>query len=132
MKIKLNSQQEQEKIIRKYINSYNNFDVKGMINNLHNDIFFENISNGEINLMTKGINEFHNQAELAKEYFKQREQKILKITFINNSVEVEIDYAGILNIDFPNGLKKGDKLQLRGKSIFKFKDDKIIEIKDIS
>jgi len=38
----------------------------------------------------------------------------------------------VLGIDFPNGLKKGQKLELKGKTIFTFKNNKIISISDIS
>jgi hypothetical protein len=37
-----------------------------------------------------------------------------------------------LNMDFPNGLKKGNELILKGKSVFKFLDNKIIKLTDIS
>jgi len=34
--------------------------------------------------------------------------------------------------DMPSGEKAGDKLELKGKSVFRFKDDLIIVIEDIS
>jgi hypothetical protein len=35
-------------------------------------------------------------------------------------------------MDFPNGLQKGQELDLTGKSIFKFSGDTIIKLTDIS
>ena len=35
-------------------------------------------------------------------------------------------------MDFPNGLKKGQELNLIGKSIFEFDGDKIIKLTDVS
>jgi len=46
--------------------------------------------------------------------------------------EIEIEYFGILAIDFPNGMKKGGEIKLNGKSIFEFNDEKIIRLTDIS
>jgi hypothetical protein len=122
----------QQKIIEKYIKSYNSFDVEGMLSNMHENVVFENISDGKVDLTTTGISALREQAEQAKEYFTKREQKITGIKFDNDLVDIDIDYSAILAIDLPNGLKSGDKLELKGKSIFRFIDDKIIELKDIS
>jgi len=111
---------------------YNNFDVEKMVPDMHDNVRFENISNGEITLATNGIAKLKNQACQAKQYFKEREQKITSIDFRDDRVEVGIDYKGILAMDFPNGLKAGEKIELKGKSVFKFRDDRIIELKDIS
>jgi hypothetical protein len=102
----MNSNQRKQEIVENYIQAYNHFDIKGMLHDLHNDIQFENISNGQANLTTHGIEEFRNQAESAKKLFKKREQKITTIKSNLNSVEVQIDYTGILAVDLPDGLKK--------------------------
>ncbi len=65
---------------------------------------FENISNGKVDIKTEGINEFKKQAETAKQYFKQRTQKIESWEFNDNLVTIKIGYNAILNIDLPNGL----------------------------
>lgn len=121
-----------QEIIDKYILAYNTFDIENMISDMHDNVRFENISNGEITLATDGIAGLRKQAFQAKQYFKEREQKITSIDFRNDRVEVGIDFRGILAIDFPNGLKAGEKIELKGKSIFRFSGGKIIELKDIS
>jgi ketosteroid isomerase-like protein len=121
-----------KEIIDNYIKAYNSFDIDGMLSDMHANIKFENKSNGEIDITTNSISELKEQAEKARQLFKEREQKITGIKFHADQVEVDVDYRGILAVDFPNGLKAGDKIELKGKSIFKFKDDKIIELKDIS
>jgi hypothetical protein len=45
---------------------------------------------------------------------------------------VEIDYKGILASDLPNGRNAGEKLELKGKSVFQIKDNKIIVLEDYS
>jgi hypothetical protein len=45
---------------------------------------------------------------------------------------VKIDYNGTLAVDVPDGLKKGDKVELMSHSVFQFKEGKIISIKYIN
>lgn len=124
--------ENRENIIQNYIEGYNKFDVEKMLLDLDNEIIFQNIQNGEINLTLNGINEFKDQAEKSKLYFEKRQQKITSIKHTEDKTEIEIDYFAVLRIDFPNGLKKGQKLELKGKTIFTFKNNKIISISDIS
>ncbi len=128
----MESKEKEQKQIESYINSYNNFDIENMLKDLHQDIEFVNITNGEENLRTIGINEFKNQAELSKGLFSSREQKIIEYTFDVDNVEIDIAYNAILASDLPNGLKKGEQITLAGKSVFEFKDGKISRITDIS
>ncbi|OPB98064.1 nuclear transport factor 2 family protein [Elizabethkingia occulta] len=121
-----------EHIIRSYINAYNQFDIPGMVANLHDNIIFKNIQDGETNLLLQGKKEFRRQAELAKMYFTERQQNITSVKHSEDQTEIEIDYFAVLAADMPNGLKKGNTLKLTGKSIFKFLDDRIIELTDIS
>jgi len=65
-----------KRIIENYVRSYNQFDIDGMIQYLHGNVVFENILGGKINLTTRGINAFREQALTAKEYFAQRKQTI--------------------------------------------------------
>ena len=48
-----------------------------------------------------------------------------------NETEIEVDYSAVLAADFPNGMRKGEKLQLKGKSVFKFLEDKIVALTDM-
>ncbi len=118
--------------IESYIRAYNSFDIENMLSNLHENIEFKNISNGEVNLTTNGLTEFKTQAEQAKSIFSKREQKLTNLHLDENKVEVEISYTGILAVDLPNGLKSGSRIELNGQSIFTFQGDKIIKIEDIS
>lgn len=119
-------------LVKNYTQAYNNFDVEKMTADLHDEIIFKNISNGEVNLKTNGIEAFKNQAEQAVIFFSEREQTIENIECKDDVCEVEINYRGKLAVELPNGLKKGDEINLKGKSIFRFADRKIIEIEDIS
>ncbi|MFD1188501.1 nuclear transport factor 2 family protein [Pontibacter rugosus] len=118
--------------IENYIKAYNAFDVAGMVQGFDANVVFENISEGEVNLKTEGIAAFKQQAEQAKLYFKEREQQVDSITIIGETVEASINYRGVLAVDFPNGMKAGDVLQLQGKSIFYFEAGKIVKLQDIS
>ncbi|MCM3217721.1 nuclear transport factor 2 family protein [Niallia taxi] len=119
-------------IIIKYVEAYNSFDIEGMIKLLHNDILFRNISKGEIDTETKGIQEFRDLAEMSSKIFTSRLQTITDFVEIGDLIEVRIEYEGTLADDLPNGLKKDDKIQLKGKSQFGFKEGKISQIEDYS
>jgi len=124
--------EEREKIIQNYVEGYNEFDVEKMTSNFDKNIIFKNIQNSEVNMTLNGINEFKQQAGQAKYYFENRQQQITSIKHDIDKTEVEIDYFATLATDFPNGLKKGEKLVLKGKTIFVFQDNKIIQLTDQS
>ena len=93
---------------------------------------FENISEGTVNMTLNGIVAFKEQATQSANLFKERTQKIKSFQNNGNETIVEIDYHAILAIDLPNGLNAGSELNLTGKSIFKFSENKIIELTDIN
>ncbi|MDI6725057.1 MAG: nuclear transport factor 2 family protein [Methanobacterium sp.] len=124
--------EEMKRIIHEYINSYNEFNVARMIKDVHENVEFRNIANGEINLELTGKNALLKQAKESVTMFKEREMKIIEQKIEGNILESKIDFRGVLAIDFPEGPKAGETIEIRGKSIFKFKEDKIILIEDIS
>lgn len=119
-------------IIEGYIGAYNRFDIEGMLLNVDRGVIFENISGGSVDLHTDGIEELRQQAEDSKNSFSRRKQVITGITYRDEQVEVGINFCGTLAIDLPGGMKAGQKIELKGKTIFKFKNDRIIGIADIS
>ncbi|ULQ56011.1 nuclear transport factor 2 family protein [Flavihumibacter rivuli] len=121
-----------ETIIKNYISAYNQSDVTGMLTDLADDIVFENIQNGETTLLQNGIEAFRAQAEQALAYFTERRQTITAIRHEGDRTEIDISYHAVLAMDFPNGLRKGQAIELSGKSIFAFKGDKVIRLTDIS
>jgi len=124
--------QEREQMIQAYVEAYNRFDVEGMLVHLDENIQFENISNGEVTLSLIGKEAIRQQAEQSKGYFSERCQTITSFKHENNLCEIEVDYEAVLDIDLPMGLKKGDRIQLDGRSVFQFENDKIIALTDIS
>ncbi|MED3575043.1 nuclear transport factor 2 family protein [Cytobacillus praedii] len=121
-----------KQIINYYVEAYNSFDVEGIVKLLHKEIIFRNFSNGEVDTETKGIQEFKELAENSSKIFASRRQTIIGYSAVDDKVEVHIKYEGILAVDLPNGLKAGDKLQLKGKSVFQIKAGKILLIEDYS
>ena len=121
-----------EKIIKNYIDAYNNFNIEKMLIDFDENIKFKNISNDIINMTLNDLSSFKTQAEQSKGLFTKRTQTIKSWKHDNTVTEIEVDYKAILAIDLPNGLKKGEDLDIQGKSIFKFLGNKIIELTDIS
>ena len=123
---------EIKSLIQGYLNAYNFFDVDGMLLYLHKDIEFRNISNGVVDVETKGINQFRQLAEQSKKIFSHRLQTINNYSLNDDKVEVDINFEGTLETELPNGLKTGEKLIFKGKSVYKFKDKKLILIENHS
>ncbi|HEX2936463.1 MAG TPA: nuclear transport factor 2 family protein [Bacteroidales bacterium] len=121
-----------QQIVVDYINAYNSFDIDNMLKDMHENIRFENISNGEVTLFVTGVKELRKQALLGVDYFNERMQRITHLQCKDNQVEIDVDYSAVLAVDSPNGYKAGDKLELKGKSLFTFEDCKIIALKDFS
>lgn len=121
-----------EEIIQNYIDGYNQFDIDKMFADFDDNVLFENIQNGKINMSLSGLTALRQQADQVKSYFSARKQTIKSFKHSDSETEIEIDYNAVLAIDFPNGLKSGQELNLTGKSIFKFSEDKIIKLTDIS
>ncbi len=119
-------------IIDQYIKAYNKFDVDNMLKNVHPDVEFKNIANGEINVHIKGIETFKNQVKDSTKLLKKREMKITEQTINGDVVKNKIDFKAVLNINIPNGPKSGELIKIKGESVFKFKNGKIISIEDIS
>lgn len=129
----MDPKKQQQAIVESYIQAYNAFDVEGMLLHLHDEVVFRNVSNGEVTLETLGKAAFAEQAQLAVGYFLERKQTITNIQFPeDDAVDVAIDYTGVLAIDFPNGMKRGDRIALKGKSLFRLANDHIVEIEDVS
>ncbi len=126
-----NSQKEQ--IIRNYIGAYNAKDVNAMLENLADELVFENSSNGEITMRLEGLDAFRQQAEQAKALFTERKQTITGFQHNdNNQTEIAISYKATLATDLSNGMKKGDVLELSGKSVFTFSGNKVVKLEDFA
>jgi alpha-D-ribose 1-methylphosphonate 5-triphosphate synthase subunit PhnH len=123
---------DKEQIINNYIEAYNQFNIDQMLADMDAHIVFENIQNGETNMVLSGIAEFRQQAEQAVTYFLTRKQTIKSFKHFDNGTEIEIDYSAVLAIDLPNGLQKGQELHLTGRSVFLFENNKIVKLTDIS
>ncbi|SKA45672.1 Ketosteroid isomerase-related protein [Chitinophaga eiseniae] len=125
--------EQRENIIKAYVEAYNNKDVKGMLQDMAEEIVFENVSGGAVTLSIKGKAELRAQAEQVLPVFTQRKQTIGAFSHTGDQTTIAIDYHAVLAIDLPNGLKKGDTLALAGQSVFTFSPEgKITQLTDIS
>lgn len=121
-----------KRIIAQYITAYNEFNVDGMLKNIHEDVEFKNIANGEVNMQLNGINALRSQAEQAVNLFEKREIKIIEQVIKGDIVENKIEFKGVFATEILDGPKAGELVKLEGKSIFQFEKGKIILIEDIS
>ena len=126
----MNTPQSRQQVVENYIKAYNTFDVEGMLANLHPDIVFQNITNGQVDTETRGLEAFRQQAERATHYFRERQQIVTSTQTEGDTITVDINYCGVLAVDLPNGPKTGETLELQGQSVFSFQGDYIKTIQD--
>lgn len=120
------------KLIQDYLDAYNKMNVNGMMDTLHNDIEFINISGGEISTKTAGKEELRKLAEQSVKYFAERNQKIVNTAASEDKIIIDVDYEAVMAVDLPNGIKSGEKFNLKGRSEFTFLENKIKSITDLS
>jgi len=123
---------DRESMILEYLKGYNQFDVDKMVADFDREFVFENITGGVTTHKLQGVESFKDQAAQAAAYFSERIQTAKSFVHHADKTEVEIDYYAVLALDFPTGEKAGEEMNMGGKSIFRFADDKIIGITDVS
>ncbi|STQ91548.1 nuclear transport factor 2 family protein [Iodobacter fluviatilis] len=119
-------------LIDQYIHAYNRKDVTAMLLTVHPDVEFKNIADGVVNTHTTGREELKVLAEQSVAIFSERHQEILSFESSPHKASASIAFRAVVADDLPNGLKKGQTLELSGRSEFEFKDGLIAKITDLS
>lgn len=119
-------------LVDRYIDAYNRMDINEMLLVVHPDVEFKNISGGVVNASTSGVAELKALAEQSLILFSERRQDILSFESSETRAVASIGFRAVVADDLPNGLKKGQVLNLSGRSEFEFRDGAIFKITDIS
>ncbi|MEC4088039.1 nuclear transport factor 2 family protein [Pseudoalteromonas rubra] len=119
-------------LVEAYIHAYNAFDIAAMLALLDEQIVFENESNGEITASAHGKVAFEQLAVKGAALFETRQQTIIELALEEHAATAYIQYQATLAADLPNGLSAGDRFQLEGETRFRFHNNKISYIKDVS
>ncbi len=122
----------QKEIIEGYIAAYNSFDIEAMLMFVHKDVVFKNIAGAEVNATATGIHEFRKLAERSKSLFSARCEQITGLESVGDTVTVSISFEAVLATDLPNGMKAGDSIKLKGRSVFEFLEGLLYRITDYS
>jgi len=123
---------QQRDLIDRYLNAYNTFDIEGMLSLLHADVEFTNVEGGVATAKTSGIDELRKLAAQSKAGFSSRRQTPTRFEADGDQAVIEVAFRGLLACDLPNGIKRGQVLELVGKSEFRFRDGRIHQITDIA
>lgn len=124
--------EKQKIIIENYVSAFNTFDIKKMVNDLDEKITFKNTENGLITLTTNNLEEFVDISKKTMDFFKNRRIEILEFEYIDKVVVIYYKFSAVLSQDLNDKIKTGDNFTLGGKSVFTFKNKKIISIEDFS
>lgn len=119
-------------LVDHYIDAYNRKDIDDMLLGVHAQVEFKNISAGVVNASTNGVAELRTLAQQSLSLFSERHQKIESFEIQGHVAVATITFCAVVAADLPNGLKKGQVLNLTGRSEFEFQDGTISKITDIS
>lgn len=119
-------------LVDHYIDAYNRKDIDDMLLGVHPQVEFKNISAGVVNASTSGVAELRILAQQSLSLFSERHQKIESFEIQGHVAVATIAFRAVVAADLPDGLKKGQVLNLSGRSEFEFQDGTISKITDIS
>ena len=121
-----------EDIINRYIKSYNDRDIEGMLDCVTEDVVFENISNASQSMRLEGKPAMRQVAELSGNAFSYRRQRIVNLVTGEAKASAEIEFEGKAAVDLPNGIRAGETVHMRGASFFEFQGKLLSRIADYS
>ena len=103
-----------------------------MLKGVHPQVEFKNVSAEVVNASTNGVAELRALAQQSLSQFSERHQKIESFELQDHVAVATIAFRAVVAADLPNGLKKGQVLNLSGRSEFEFQNGTISKITDIS
>lgn len=121
-----------EDIINRYIQSYNDRDIEGMLDCVTEDVVFENISNASQSMRLEGREQMGEVAHLSGNAFSYRRQRMINLIIGEGKAAAEIEFEGKAAVDLPNGVKAGETVKIRGASFFEFRGRLLSRIADYS
>ena len=121
-----------EDIINRYIQSYNDRDIEGMLDCVTEDVIFENISNASQSMRLEGRDQMGEVARLSGNAFSYRRQRLINLIIGEGKASAEIEFEGKAAVDLPNGVKAGETVKIRGASFFEFRGRLLSRIADYS
>ena len=121
-----------EDIINRYIQSYNDRDIEGMLDCVTEDVVFENISNASQSMRLEGRDQMGEVARLSGNAFSYRRQRLINLIIGEGKASAEIEFEGKAAVDLPNGVRAGETVKIRGASFFEFRGRLLSRIADYS
>ena len=119
-------------LITRYLDAYNRFDVSAMMATVHDEVVFQNISDGAVTAQADGAEALRQMAEQATAMFTTRRQSMKDFAVDGEQAVISVDFEGVLACDLPNGMRAGQRIAVQGRSEFTFRDDRLVRIVDIS
>ena len=124
--------QQMKALIEKYLDAYNAFDIDGMLALAHPSVEFKNVSNGRVDAEANGIDALRKLAEQSRALFSTRKQAMTSFEGNGDHAIITVKFSAVIAADLPNGMKRGQELNLVGRTEFTFRDGKILQIIDVS
>jgi ketosteroid isomerase-like protein len=124
--------QQMKALVVKYLDAYNAFDIDGMLALTHPSVEFKNVSDGMVDAAANGIDALRKLAEQSRTLFSTRKQTMTSFEGSGDQAIITVMFSAVVAEDLPNGMKRGQELNLTGRTEFTFRDGKIVQIIDVS
>jgi ketosteroid isomerase-like protein len=124
-------QAEKVALIQHYLDAYQAFHLDGMLDCLHEQVHFQYIANGSVQVSTEGTDAFRQLAEGSAGLFSARQQTITDLREEGDIMHADLAFRGTLAQATPDGLQAGTEIQLLGRSAFRFQDGCILSVSEI-
>jgi hypothetical protein len=122
---------DKRRMIESYIRAFNYSDTNGMAALMHTQCIYEDMADGTPSISTKGILEFRELNEQARQMFSSRSLTAIEFKYeTGDVVTVETIYSAVIKNDTDSGLKAGEVIKINGRSVFEFRDNVIYKLTD--
>lgn len=122
---------EKVALIQRYLDAYQAFSLDRMLACLHEQVHFQYIANGSVQVSTEGKDAFRQLAEGSAGMFSARQQTVLQMRDENGVIHADIAFRGTLAQATPDGMPAGTEIQIQGRSEFRFQDGCILSVSEI-
>lgn len=122
---------EKVALIQRYLHAYQAFNLDEMLACLHEQVRFQYIVNGSVQVSTEGKDAFRQLAEGSAGMFSARQQTVLSLRDEDGIIHADIAFCGTLAQATPDGMQAGTEIQMQGRSAFRFQDGCILSVSEI-
>ncbi len=119
-------------LVERYILLNNENDIDGVLDCCEENVLFESVMNPGGTVRLKGRGQVREVLEGTMQAFSERKHRLASLLVDGANAAAETVFNGVAKAELGDGVKPGDKVAIRGATIFETRDGKITRICDYS